>query len=130
MNFNEFVSMVFVKTDFAAVHNYPDAPDEVAYLRDLHRHVFHVTVSVQVYHDDREIEFIMLKESIKTFIQFNYGSGNLGAKSCEMIAKEILAFVTRGTTNTEKMVKRYVMCTVSEDNENGATVEGVFDPWE
>lgn len=103
------------------VHKYPDAPDEVSYLRDLHRHLFKFKVTTSVTHDDREIEFHMLQNWCMNL----YGSGELmlDYQSCEMIARDLMT----------KLIERYgpnrrYEVEVSEDGECGAIVshEPVF----
>ena len=42
---------VVVKTEFEGFHSWEDAPDEVSFLRNLHRHIFHVTAKWKVNHD-------------------------------------------------------------------------------
>lgn len=105
---------VWVKFSFEALHKYPDAPDEVAFLRNEHRHVFHVKAGIDVRHDDREIEFILLKRGLEK----RFTGGNMNNKSCEMIADEIAEyFLNKGYKNRTCYIE------VSEDNENGSYSE-------
>lgn len=104
---------VFCTTRFEASHSWPAAPDPVAFLRDPHRHEFHVRVEVRVDHDDRDIEFIMLKREVDRFIAEDLGEVNF---SCEMYADAIKAHV-------EDEYGRPARVEVSEDGENGAIVE-------
>lgn len=100
---------VFITTQFEATHNWPNCPfDEVAYLRDPHRHIFHIKAHKQVHHDDRDVEFIMLKHAINDYLIGVYPNRQFGAKSCEMLARELI----------DKF--GLCRCEVSEDNENGA----------
>lgn len=105
---------VFARLQFEAIHNWPNCPfDEVAFLRDLHRHMFHVEAHAHVYHDDRDIEFIMMKRSLESFIDETYPKNELGHRvightSCEMIARAIL----------DKFPTIFKV-QVSEDGENG-----------
>ena len=50
-------TLIFVKFALPGIHCYPDAPDDVSYLRSPHRHLFHFKVGVPVNHANREIEF-------------------------------------------------------------------------
>lgn len=108
---------------FEGVHCYPEAPLEVAYLREPHRHIFNVEVEVDVFDNDREIEFIMLghqiKKYIKSFSHDEYGVVQLGSWSCEKVANaiagELLDIIPKSN-------QRDIIVTVMEDNENGATV--------
>lgn len=96
---------------FEAIHNWPECPfEEVSYLRDPHRHIFYIKAYKQVNHDDRDVEFIMLKHDISFYLRQTYPAKQLGATSCEMLAL--------------KLVKEFDLskCEVSEDNENGAIV--------
>ena len=51
---------IYIQTQFTGYHRWDDAPDCVAFLRNTHRHVFHVKVTVPVQHNDRAIEFFMM----------------------------------------------------------------------
>lgn len=108
-------SEVYCTLQIEGTHNWPDCPfDEVAYLRDPHRHVFHIKAHKVVNHDDRDTEFIMLKHRIKEFfVERGYYDVDtslckFGAMSCEMIARELIEEFG------------LCQCEVSEDNENGA----------
>lgn len=103
--------MVFCKTQFEGFHYWDDAPDSEKYLCSIHRHMFHVKVSVQVFHEDREIEFISLKHRIESFFS-TFNKQDVG--SCEAIATILKVYVS------EVFPKRFVEVEVSEDNENGA----------
>ena len=108
---------VFCTFQLEGTHNWPDCPhDEVAYLRDPHRHMFHFKAYKKVSHADRDVEFIMLKHEIVNYMTFKYLHHNtnicmFGAQSCEMLAYEIM--------------KEFELCAceVSEDGENGAFVQ-------
>lgn len=101
---------IIVNLQYAATHCWPECPiPEVAFLKNPHRHVFHITCKISVGHDDRELEIIMFKNSILSFLEKTY-SGDFGTRSCEQIAKIILKFYNLD------------YCQVLEDNENGAEV--------
>lgn len=102
--------IVWITTQFPAFHKWDNAPDVVRFLRSPHRHLFHVKIGVEVTHNDRDVEFFMLKQEVEEFIEENYwGKSNVG--SCEMIAERLL-------THFEA-----AFCEVSEDGENGARLE-------
>ena len=62
----------------------------------------------EVKHDNREIEFIEMKESVESFIGKIYRNRFLGNRSCEILCKELaIAF-------------KACYVRVMEDNENGA----------
>ena len=104
---------IIIRTQFEATHNWPDCPiEEVAFLREEHRHIFHVEVKIEVSHNNRELEFIMLKRIVNELLQ-SLGK-RLGTMSCEDIAERII------TTFCNHPIKSV---SVFEDNENGAIIE-------
>ena len=48
---------IWVTFSKTGMHRYPEAPEDVSYLRHPHRHKFLFKATVTVEHDDREIEF-------------------------------------------------------------------------
>ena len=66
----EDTNYIWITTSMEGFHAYPDAPDEVAFLRNRHRHLFHFRVYIEVFHDDREIEFFMFKRDVEKMIKF------------------------------------------------------------
>lgn len=111
------MTLVFCNTSFEGVHCYPEAPEEVSYIRVPHRHIFNVRVDMEVFHDDREIEFIMLKHRVNSFIsRFANPIWNMGHMSCEQVANMVIEFLKA------KYRKRFIAVTVDEDGENGACV--------
>ena len=117
--------MIWVTFQKEGIHKYPaalDDPklatgdwDDVSFLGYPHRHMFHFRVSIEVYHDDREIEFIQFSRWLQRL--FSEDVMTLDYKSCEMIADEMFAHID------QKYPGREVTIEVSEDNENGAVVE-------
>lgn len=103
---------IIVKTNFEGFHSWKDAPSEVAFLRNLHRHRFDVEVKIEVRHDDRELEFFMVKRRLDAFIKDCIQPKNL---SCEQMAKEIVI-------HAPQMLGRSVSVKVFEDGDNGAEV--------
>jgi hypothetical protein len=101
---------VFATTRFEGFHRWQAAPPEVAFLRDLHRHEFHVKVYRQVSHTDRDTEFILLKRELGKVI------GEMNRRGTEDWSCERWAVFLTGSLNLSK-------CEVSEDGENGAVVE-------
>lgn len=92
-------------------HRWPNAPDEVDFLRERHRHEFHIRVEREVEHDDRDVEIIMLKNAVRKHLHRLYGDPMfLGVMSCEMLA--------RGLVDNFGLFA----CEVLEDGENGAKV--------
>ena len=108
------------------IHRYPQAATDpalkdVAFLGVDHRHIFHFRVEMSVYHEDREIEFILLKRELDSL----YGNGTLqmNHKSCEMLANDLIDYLI----GVDKYKGRTIVVTVSEDGENGATVTYIED---
>lgn len=102
---------IYITTSFPAFHAWPKAPEQVAFLRNKHRHTFHVKMLFEVTHDDRQLEFFMVKEEVSNYIRDTYHSKDLGATSCEMIGEQLLEHFTLACR-----------VEVSEDLENGVVV--------
>ena len=109
---------IIIRTQFEGCHYWKDAPLEVDFLRAPHRHIFHVEVKLPVSHNDRELEFFLVKRFLDDAIDKLYPSFELKNKSCEMIAEEILKAI-----QDKFGFKKDVSVSVSEDNENGSVVE-------
>ena len=87
----------------------------VAFLAHPHRHIFHFRVAIDVFHNDRDIEFIQFKRWLEDL----YGDGevlDLNYKSCEMIADDLYLQIA------SRYPERTVIIEVSEDGENGCTI--------
>jgi hypothetical protein len=125
--------LVFCRTQFIGFHFWKDAPDAVGFLREPHRHVFHVEAAVNVVHDNRAIEFITLRRELDIYIHNRKVVIQVGEDeeivsclansfetaypfSCEMIATAIMNWLEKTTYNLPVYVE------VSEDGENGARV--------
>lgn len=109
--------MIFVTFQREGVHKYPQALTDpklaaVSFLGYPHRHMFHFKVCIEVFHDDREIEFILFKRELESV----YGDGmlQLDFKSCEMLADDLYKYINN------KYPGRDCIIEVSEDGENGA----------
>jgi len=123
------ITFIVVKNTFEGIHYYPQAPDEVKYLRQPHRHIFHIESEIEVFHDDRELEFIMVKHRIDEF--FNLYS-ELKSMSCEMIANKLQRHLkTMYPLPAEYKINgrdnRIVNVKVFEDGENGVYVKEVVE---
>tara|TARA_S200002703_G_scaffold148393_1_gene145053 strand:+ start:241 stop:687 length:447 start_codon:yes stop_codon:yes gene_type:complete len=115
---------IWVKFKKEGVHKYPaalDDPklatgdwDDVSFLGYPHRHIFHFRVSIEVFHDDRDIEFIQFKRWLERC--YDTGVLVLDYKSCEMISDDLYEQVKA------KYPNRDVTIEVSEDDENGSVV--------
>lgn len=103
-------SMIWITTSFEGFHKYPMAPEGVEFLKNEHRHIFHVKVWIDVFHDDRDIEFILFKRYVDSLIK----GGQMDYKSCEMMCDDLHKEIHA------KYPNRDIWISVSEDNENGA----------
>ena len=106
---------IWVTFQKEGIHKYPDAPDEVDFLRYPHRHIFKFKVQIEVYNDDRDIEFFIFKRWLESLyaddiLQLDY-------KSCEMMADDLAKQIK------DKYPGRQLSIDVSEDGENGCHVE-------
>ena len=111
---------IWVTFQCEGIHKYPAAltdPNlkDVEFLGYPHRHIFHFKVEMEVFHDDRDVEFILLKREMQEF--YTNGTLQLDFQSCEMMAKDLLL-----TLQVKGYDKRDITITVSEDGENGATL--------
>lgn len=111
------MQFIIVRTQFEGIHCYPAAPEEVAFLRHPHRHMFHVEVEIEVFHDDRELEFIMVKRDLDKFLQ---SIKAVLTASCEMIACKIQSYIKEQYPSGSH--SRFVNVKVFEDGENGAYI--------
>jgi len=100
-----------IKMQFEGIHKYPGATGDEEFLKYPHRHIFHVEVKIEQFHDNRDIEYIAFKRWLTKQLD-----DNLDYKSCEMIAKDLINKIKADYPNRKLIVK------VLEDNENGAEV--------
>ena len=116
--------MIWVTFQKEGIHRYPAASTDpklasgdeydVSFLGMPHRHIFHFKVGIQVFHNDRDIEFIQFKRWLENL--YKEGTLELNFKSCEMISDDLYDVIASRYTG------RDVEISVSEDNENGATI--------
>jgi hypothetical protein len=115
---------IFVRFQKEGIHKYPAAATDpalatgdeydVSFLATPHRHIFHFEVSIEVFHNDRDIEFIQFKRWLEN--QYSQGILALDYKSCEMISDDLYEVIAT------RYPDRNIAIQVSEDNENGATI--------
>jgi len=107
------------------IHRYPAADSDpqlatgdeydVSFLAVPHRHIFHFRVWIDVFHNDRDIEFIQFKRWLENL--YTKGTLKLDYKSCEMIADDIYIKIA------ERYPNRAVWIEVAEDGENGCLIK-------
>lgn len=120
---NKTSTSIWVTFQKEGIHKYPAALEDpklatgdeydVSFLGYPHRHIFHFKVEIEVFHNDRDIEFIQFKRWMEGL--YADGTLQLDYKSCEMICDDLAEHINN------KYPNRKLTITVSEDNENGAT---------
>lgn len=64
---------VVVNLEVEGTHCWPECPiPEVSFLRNPHRHVFKIRCEKPVSHSDRDVEIIMLKRAVKSYLVSQY----------------------------------------------------------
>ena len=109
MNRQQFIFVTFQKE---GIHCYPDAPKGVEFLKHPHRHMFHFRVEVEVFHDDRDIEFILFKRELENL--YNEQTLELDYCSCEMLSDALSGYIQ------QEYPGRDIKIEISEDGENGS----------
>lgn len=117
--------MIWVTFQKEGIHKYPAAltdPNlatgdeyDVSFLGYPHRHIFHFKVAIEVFHDDRDIEFIQFKRWLENL--YKDAILALDFKSCEMIAEDLYSQINA------RHPGRAVWIDVSEDGENGCHIQ-------
>jgi len=116
---------IWVTFQKEGIHCYPAAATDpalktgdeydVSFLSAPHRHIFHFRVWIDVFHDDRDIEFIQFKRWLQKLYQD--GVIQLDYKSCEMMSDDLYLEIAARYSG------RSVWIEVSEDGENGALIK-------
>lgn len=117
---------IFVQFQKEGIHCYPAAATDprlntageydVSFLANPHRHIFHFRVSIDVFHSDRDIEFIQFKRWCESLYSGSSSVLELDWKSCEMIADDLYLQIAA------QYPGRAVTIEVSEDGENGCSI--------
>lgn len=118
---------IWVTFQREGIHKYPaalESPElatkdqyDVSFLGYPHRHIFHFRVSISVFHNDRDIEFIQFKRWIQGLYSNQGAVLSLDYKSCEMIADDLFQQIAT------RYPQRDICIEVSEDGENGCCIE-------
>lgn len=116
---------IWVRFQKEGIHCYPAAATDpalatgdeydVSFLGTPHRHIFHFRVCIDVFHNDRDIEFIQFKRWLENL--YSGGILELNYKSCEMIADDLYLQIAGRYPN------RAVWIEVAEDGENGCLIK-------
>ena len=117
---------IWVTFQREGIHCYPAAATDpalntageydVSFLANPHRHIFHFRVSIDVFHSDRDIEFIQFKRWLLALYNSQNSVLELDWKSCEMIADDLYLQIAG------RYPGRAVTIEVSEDGENGCSI--------
>lgn len=106
---------IIINLRVPGIHCWKDCPyQDVAFLRSLHRHEFHICAKKAVSHTDRDIEIIRFKRDMEQYFRDTFewhGTAYMfGLMSCEQLA--------------ERLTKHFNLayCSVLEDGENGAEI--------
>jgi hypothetical protein len=107
------------------IHRYPAAGTDpnlctageydVSFLASPHRHVFWFKVWIDVFHNDRDLEFIQFKRWLENL--YSKDILQLDFKSVEMLADDLYDQIAARYPN------RAVVIDVSEDGENGCSIK-------
>ena len=113
----EVKKYIWVTFQKEGIHKYPAAMtderlSDVRFLAWPHRHIFHFRVEIEVFHDDRDIEFILFKRELESL--YDEKTLELDYKSCEMISDDLYNYISSKYPNREMRIE------VSEDGENGS----------
>ena len=121
--------MIWVTFQKEGVHCYPEAAtdpklktgdwDDVSFLSVEHRHIFKFKVWIDVFNDNRDIEFIQFKRWLERL--YSEETLKLDHKSCEMISDDLYNQISKKYPNREIWIE------VSEDGENGSFTEYKVD---
>jgi hypothetical protein len=104
---------VWCTLQLEGMHNWKNCNlDDVMFLKNPHRHMFHFKCVKEVFHDDRDIEFIQFQRWILSL--YSQGTLQNDFKSCEMMSDDLYIQIAK------KYPGRKIEIDVSEDGENGS----------
>ena len=118
---SEAQRQIWITWQREGIHKYPAAltdPNlaDVEFLGYPHRHIFHFRVWIDVFHNDRDLEFIQFKRWCESLYSSDNSVLSLDHKSCEMMADDLYIQIA------DRYPGRVVHIEVSEDGENGALI--------
>jgi hypothetical protein len=119
---SEAKRQIWVTWQKEGIHKYPAALTDpqladVQFLGYPHRHMFHFRVWIDVFHNDRDLEFIQFKRWCESLYSGQGSVLSLDHKSCEMIADDLYIQIA------SRYPGRVVHIEVAEDGENGALIK-------
>lgn len=121
-NVKRWIEVQFQKE---GVHYYPGADtrsdlatggdDDVSFLGSPHFHYFYFTVRIEVFHNDRDLEFIQFRRWLERL--YSSSTLQMNHKSCEMLAEDLHGQIQVTWPNRDMVIS------VAEDNINRAVLE-------
>ena len=124
---SEAKRQIWITWQKEGIHKYPAAATDpalatgdeydVSFLASPHRHMFHFRVWIDVFHNDRDVEFIQFKRWCESLYSGHGAVLSLDYKSCEMMADDLYIQIAT------RYPGRVVHIEVSEDGENGALIK-------
>lgn len=110
---------IWVTFQRAGFHRYPAASEDprlsdVNYLANNHRHLFKFRVEIEIFHNDRELEFHQVLNYCESLYQ---GQLDIDYKSVEMLADDLYIKLA------DRYPDRSMAIEVSEDGECGCRIE-------
>jgi hypothetical protein len=119
--------MIWVTFAREGIHCYPAAAVDpalatgdqydVSFLASPHRHIFHFRVWIDVFTNDRDVEFIQFKRWLEGLYSGSSSVLQLNYRSCEMIAEDLYLQIAA------RYPHRNVWIEVAEDGENGCFIK-------
>jgi hypothetical protein len=111
---------IWVTFQRAGFHRYPAASEDpklsdVSYLGSRHRHLFKFRVEIEIFHNDRELEFHQVLNYCESLYKDNHLE--IDYKSVEMLADDLYLQLAN------RYPGRYIAIEVSEDGECGCRIE-------
>lgn len=111
---------IWVTFQRVGFHRYPLAGEDpklsdVQYLASKHRHLFKFKVEIEIFHNDRELEFHQVLNYCESL--FETKQIDIDFKSVEMLADDLYIQLTN------KYPGRFMAIEVSEDGECGCRIE-------
>lgn len=110
---------IWVTFQKAGFHRYPAAGEDptlqdVSYLAARHRHLFKFRVEIEIFHNDRELEFHQVLNYCESLYKDNHLE--IDYKSVEMLADDLYLQLAN------KYPGRFMAIEVSEDGECGCRI--------
>lgn len=108
---DRFIWITFKKPGF---HCYLDAPEDTKYLASKHRHLFGFKIQIEVFHQDRDIEFHQFLNYCQSL--FDTATIDIDYKSVEMLADDLYTHISL------RYPARDIVIDVDEDSECGCSI--------